>query len=87
VCVDAREPALIEAHDALFNVQHRRPLRVVVENVREVAPPTVVRDSRPDDLVAVGITTPMRTHHDARVNLATILPDLRLRWQAWRSAR
>jgi hypothetical protein len=46
VC-DAWERALIEAHDALFNVHHRRSLRVVVENVGEVSPPTVVRDLSP----------------------------------------
>jgi hypothetical protein len=53
VCVDAWERALIEAHDALFNVQHRRSLRVVVENVGEVAPPGSCATSRPDDLVAM----------------------------------
>ena len=47
VCVDSWERALIEEHDALFTVQHRRPLRVVVENVGEVVPPTVVRDLWP----------------------------------------
>jgi hypothetical protein len=34
----------------------------------------------------VGFMRPMCTQDDARRNLAAILPELRLRWEAWRAA-
>jgi len=35
----------------------------------------------------VGFTRPMRTHDDARRNLAFIVPELRPRWEKWRESR
>jgi hypothetical protein len=44
MCVDAWERALIEAHDALFNVQHRRNLSVDELHGRSPARPRTIVD-------------------------------------------
>lgn len=35
---------------------------------------------------AVWFPHPMRTHADARNNLATVVPDLKARWQEWKTS-
>lgn len=47
-----------------------------------------VRAPEPDrwGVWGVGFLLPMRTNEDARQNLASILPQLRQQWEAWREA-
>lgn len=49
---------------------------------REISPPEQGRWG----VWAVAFADPMNTHDDARRNLTSILPELRARWEAWRSA-
>lgn len=60
--------------------------------VWEVFTPTYFQEVMPPDAVRWGVwgvsfATPMRTHDEARANLASILPELRARWEAWRPSR
>lgn len=50
---------------------------------REVLPPDETRWG----VWAVGLALPRKTIPDARRYLAALLPDLRLRWQAWATPR
>ena len=58
--------------------------------VWEIFTPTYFREILPPDegrwgVLGVAFAEPMDTHEDARRNLAAMLPELRLRWEAWRT--
>jgi hypothetical protein len=60
--------------------------------VWEIFTPTYVEEVLPPDadrwgVWGVSFGTRMRTHDEARLNLASTLPELRARWEAWRTGR
>lgn len=58
--------------------------------VWEIFTPTYFREISPPEegrwgVWAVAFADPMNTHDEACRNLASILPELHVRWEAWRS--